>query len=112
MHTRAHSERGQGGQHSKISKAFFSRILVAGNFLISVASLRIRIPAMVFLLAAFSLPGLTQKAPDKPSADALYKQGLLSVQKGDLVGARTTFEKVVRLEPNSPEGHNSLGWVL
>src|SRR5207302_1016856 len=33
-------------------------------------------------------------------------------QKGDLVSARADFEKVVRLAPNSPEGHNSLGWVL
>ena len=32
--------------------------------------------------------------------------------KGDLPAARAAFEKVVRLAPNAPEGHNSLGWVL
>ena len=34
------------------------------------------------------------------------------MQRGDLAGARAAFEKVLRLVPNSPEGHNSLGWVL
>src|ERR1700704_6088696 len=111
MHTRAHCERGQAGNIVRFPKCFQQNSR-GRQFLDSVMSLRIRIPEIVFLLAAFALPGLTQKAPDKPSADALYKQGLRSVQKGDLVGARTAFEKVVRLEPNSPEGHNSLGWVL
>ena len=41
-----------------------------------------------------------------------YKQGMTALQQGDLVSARADFEKVVRLAPTSPEGHNSLGWVL
>ena len=45
-------------------------------------------------------------------AAALYKQGLADLQKGDLDSARAAFETVVRLAPQSPEGHNSLGWVL
>jgi len=34
------------------------------------------------------------------------------VKRGDLVRARAVFEQVVKLAPGSPEGHNSLGWVL
>ncbi|PYU54539.1 MAG: hypothetical protein DMG55_31195 [Acidobacteria bacterium] len=45
-------------------------------------------------------------------ANALYQQGLSVLKKGDLASARTAFEKVVRLAPQSPESHNSLGWVL
>ena len=45
-------------------------------------------------------------------ADAVYRQGITSLQQGDLAAARTAFEKAVQLSPRSPEGHNSLGWVL
>ena len=45
-------------------------------------------------------------------ADAVYQQGIVSLQQGDLASARTAFEKAVQLSPRSPEGHNSLGWVL
>jgi len=45
-------------------------------------------------------------------ASAVYQQGLSALQQGDLVSARAAFEKVLRLVPQSPEGHNSLGWVL
>src|ERR1700722_12155778 len=45
-------------------------------------------------------------------ANAEYGRGVSALQRGDLVGARTAFEKVVRLVPGNPEGHNSLGWVL
>src|SRR5260370_13130421 len=34
------------------------------------------------------------------------------LQKGDLATAHANFEKVLRIAPRSPEGHNSLGWVL
>src|SRR6266403_3468301 len=44
-------------------------------------------------------------------ADAVYRQGIASLQQGDLASARTAFEKAVQLSPRSPEGHNSLGWV-
>src|SRR5271166_4759784 len=57
-------------------------------------------------------PAVAQKAPDKSAIDSLYKKGVQSLQQGDLDAARANFEKVVRLAPNSPEGHNSLGWVL
>src|ERR1700719_3191045 len=42
----------------------------------------------------------------------LYSQGMAALEKGDLNGARESFEKVIRLAPSSPEAHNSLGWVL
>src|SRR5215831_5394136 len=45
-------------------------------------------------------------------ATTIYKQGMAALQNGDLDCARAAFEKVVRLAPQSPEGHNSLGWVL
>jgi Tfp pilus assembly protein PilF len=45
-------------------------------------------------------------------ADAVYRQGIVSLQQGDLAAARAAFEKAVQLSPRSPEGHNSLGWVL
>src|SRR6266852_6203706 len=55
----------------------------------------------------------TDSAKDVASlATATYQRGMSALQKGDLVSARTNFEKVVRLAPKSPEGHNSLGWVL
>src|SRR5258708_5647750 len=67
---------------------------------------------MVFLLIAVALPAIAQKRIDKSAVDALYQQGIRLLQKGDLAAARAAFEKVVRLAPNAPEGHNSLGWVL
>ena len=51
-------------------------------------------------------------AESASKAAALYKQGIATLEKGDLDSARGAFEKVVRLAPQSPEGHNSLGWVL
>src|ERR1700716_1742142 len=71
----------------------------------------------MFLLIAIALPAISQNAisqkkMDKPAVDALYTQGVRSLQKGDLAAARAAFEKVVRLAPNASAGHNSLGWVL
>ena len=56
----------------------------------------------------------SERAASGPTlrATAIYKQGLADLQKRDLDSARAAFEKVVRLAPQSPEGHNSLGWVL
>src|SRR5437763_15385240 len=51
------------------------------------------------------------KAP-ADRAQAIYSGGMAALQKGDLDAARSSFEKVVRLAPSSPEAHNSLGWVL
>ena len=45
-------------------------------------------------------------------ADAIYRQGIAALQQRDLASARAAFEKAVQLQPRSPEGHNSLGWVL
>ena len=78
---------------------------------------RIRIREIVILLIAITLPAIaqnaiSQKKTNKLAVDALYNQGVRSLQKGDLAAARAAFEKVVRLAPNAPEGHNSLGWVL
>src|SRR5207253_1192566 len=72
------------------------------------------------LLFFFSLGAATCAAQSTASppadaatrANALYQQGLSVLKKGDLASARTAFEKVVRLAPQSPESHNSLGWVL
>src|SRR6266436_4773206 len=73
----------------------------------------------VFLLLAFSAgdPCSAQSARAAPAdsvsrAAAVYQQGMSALQNGDLSGARAAFEKVLRLAPQSPEGHNSLGWVL
>src|SRR5256886_14175058 len=73
--------------------------------------------ALLFLCCAAPLKCATQsassvKADAASRATATYQQGMLALQKGDLVSARAAFEKVVRLAPRSPEGHNSLGWVL
>src|SRR5690348_3590933 len=74
----------------------------------------------LFLLCAF-VTGKTRGGQTASSASAaesaskasvLYKQGMAALQKGDLDSARGAFEKVVRLAPQSPEGHNSLGLVL
>jgi Tfp pilus assembly protein PilF len=49
---------------------------------------------------------------DAAAANAIYSQGIAALQGRDLAGAREAFEKTVRLVPQSPEPHNSLGWVL
>jgi tetratricopeptide (TPR) repeat protein len=49
---------------------------------------------------------------DSAGERATYQEGLSALQQGDLVAARAAFERVLRLMPQSPEGHNSLGWVL
>jgi Tfp pilus assembly protein PilF len=49
---------------------------------------------------------------DAAAANAIYSQGIAALQGRDLAGAREAFEKTVRLVPESPEPHNSLGWVL
>src|SRR5207249_10439422 len=73
--------------------------------------------ALIFLCCAGALKCAAQsassaKADAASRASATYQHGMSALQKGDLVSARADFEKVVRLAPNSPEGHNSLGWVL
>src|ERR1700736_1324338 len=52
-----------------------------------------------------------QTAPGA-KANAIYRQGMSALMKGDLVLARASFEKVLQLAPSSPEAHNSLGWVM
>ena len=84
----------------------------AGTFLISRTATKIRALAALLVLGTLAGLALAQKAPDKSAIDNLYKQGVRSLQAGDLDAARADFEKVVRLAPNAPEGHNSLGWVL
>src|ERR1700676_1879681 len=86
--------------------------LLTSTSLILAAFRRNRIPEIVLLLTAIALPAISQKKTDKPAVDALYQQGVRSLQKCDLAAAGAAFEKVVRLAPNAPEGHNSLGWVL
>src|SRR5580692_1632519 len=62
-----------------------------------------------------ALPGQDTSAPvvgRAAQADAIYRQGIAALQQRDLASARAAFEKAVQLQPRSPEGHNSLGWVL
>jgi Tfp pilus assembly protein PilF len=73
-----------------------------------------------FLLCSFvtARPCMGQAAASSPGAESaskattIYKQGVAALQKGDLDSAHAAFDRVVRLAPQSPEGHNSLGWVL
>src|SRR5881628_1954062 len=73
--------------------------------------------ALLFLFCA-TAPTCAAQSTDSAKTDAAsraaatYQRGMSALQKGDLVSARADFEKVVRLAPQSPEGHNSLGWVL
>ena len=62
--------------------------------------------------AAWAQTGVIANADAATQANAEYGQGVGALQRGDLPGARAAFEKVLRLVPSSPEGHNSLGWVL
>src|SRR6059058_3121928 len=74
----------------------------------------------LFLLCSFvtARPGMGQVAnsaslaESESKATSFYKQGMAALQKGDLESARVAFEKVAQLAPQSPEAHNSLGWVL
>jgi outer membrane protein assembly factor BamD (BamD/ComL family) len=62
--------------------------------LILAAVPRIRIPEIVILLIAITLPAIAQKRDEKSAAvDALYNQGVRSLQKGDLAAARAAFER-------------------
>src|SRR5229473_7262407 len=77
---------------------------------------RICAALLFFFGAGVAISAAQSAAPAKTDAasraTAAYAQGMSALQKGDLVSARADFEKVVRLAPKSPEGHNSLGWVL
>src|SRR5216684_1268100 len=77
---------------------------------------RICAALLFFFGAGVAISAAQSAGPAKTDATSratvAYAQGMSALQKGDLVSARTNFEKVVRLAPKSPEGHNSLGWVL
>src|SRR2546430_7303899 len=62
-------------------------------------------------VALFAQAGKPRETVDK-QVESLNRQGVAALKRGDLASARVTFEKVVRLSPRSPEGHNSLGWAL
>jgi len=47
----------------------------------------------------------TSRENAESRAKASYAQGMAALQTGDLASARAAFEKVVRLAPQSPEGH-------
>src|SRR5439155_16833487 len=67
------------------------------------------------VLAGAVVFGFTHCADaQNPSAsiDATYQKGVAALTRGDLASARTAFEKIVKVAPNIPEAHNSLGWVL
>ncbi len=73
-----------------------------------------RAPFVLLLLFSPLLAAAQSGVDEKVSTQAagLYSEGMQALQRGDLISARSSFEKVVRLAPRSPEGHNSLGWVL
>ncbi|PYU05903.1 MAG: hypothetical protein DMG33_09625, partial [Acidobacteria bacterium] len=73
-----------------------------------------RAPFVLLLLFSPLLAAAQSGVDAKVSTQAagLYSEGMQALQRGDLISARSSFEKVVRLAPRSPEGHNSLGWVL
>jgi TolA-binding protein len=50
--------------------------------------------------------------PEARQAQALYKQGMAALERGDLDGGKKVFQKPVRAFPESADAHNSLGWVL
>src|SRR5215467_3348508 len=75
-------------------------------------TLRRFICALLSVLSALVSLTDAQKAQPSNSIQKTYQQGLTALQRGDLSTARTAFETVVNAAPNSPEGHNSLGWVL
>src|SRR6267378_7229552 len=69
----------------------------------------------ILLLATLTAALFAQSANPRGTVDKvafLNREGMAAMQRGDLASARVTFEKVVRLAPRNPEGHNSLGWVL
>src|SRR5580704_9416099 len=64
------------------------------------------------LIALLATP-LRVSAQDRGAqADEIYGRGITALQQGDLATAKADFEKVVAIQPRSPEAHNSLGWVL
>src|SRR6202030_482801 len=70
---------------------------------------------LICFLLPWVLLGQDSSAQNKrhpTQADEVYAQGMSALQQGDLGTAQAAFEKVVRIAPSSPEGHNSLGWVL
>ena len=86
------------------------RDLSIKNFALAIVSLFI-LGAMSHS-AALAQKGESAKADTAIDATAEYERGVSALRRGDLAGARAAFEKVLRLVPNSAEGHNSLGWVL
>jgi len=46
------------------------------------------------------------------TVDAINMQGALALQRGDPEGARSHFERAVRMAPSSPDSHNNLGVAL
>src|SRR5882672_1441184 len=67
---------------------------------------------LALCLVALAVPVRAQEPNPHSQVASLYRQGLAAVKRGDLLHARTAFEQVVKLAPTSPEGHNSLGWVM
>src|SRR5713101_1376369 len=71
------------------------------------------------LLVVFLLPWIllaqnsaSQEKRQAAQADEAYAKGISALQQGDVASAQAAFESVVRMAPNSAEGHNSLGWVF
>jgi protein O-GlcNAc transferase len=68
------------------------------------------------ILAIFLIPPCATYAqgasPSLKQADAAYRAGTAAFSRNDFNVAREEFEKVVRLAPNSEQGHSDLGTVL
>src|SRR5262245_55049157 len=71
-----------------------------------------RAACCLFFFALIPLAAPGQKPSGSAEVAKLYQDGLQFIKAGDLKTAQSMFERVVKLAPNAPEGHNSLGWVL
>ena len=81
---------------------------------------RLKLAFAILVLASLAITSLAARAQNNSApknsaataASSEFGAGLAAIKRGDLESARKSFENVVRLAPASPEGYNSLGWVL
>src|SRR5438105_7485050 len=85
----------------------FARIFVDSSAFVGLQRRALTVACTVI----FFLPVLAQQNRH-PQVESLYLDGIEAIKHGDLPKARVVLEKVTKLSPLSPEGHNSLGWVL
>ena len=64
------------------------------------------------VLISLNAPAFAQQKVTTANPKIIYQKGMDSLRRGDLAGAKTSFEQAVTVAPRSPDAHNSLGWVL